>query len=249
MQRLAREQLCVLRPWFMPERPGPLIFSHHQATGFGQCRIDRWPDPRAVVVEVGGNYTIMGDPTAISTAALTTLKGFVTAPPEWEKILCEVDQNAVQWSRIISVLPRSVEGLELDPRIRRLNQSDKDAVANMAPADQWISETWDGPNGLCNSGMAWGLVEDGSVLTLAASFFVGEQFEDIGVVTKLANRRQGLAQAAAMAAAIDIRSRGRQPTWSTSPDNDGSLAIARHLGFVEHHHEYLWAVNRSIPSP
>ncbi len=42
-------------PLLPPERPGPLIAQHLLATGNGSSLADRWPAPRALLVETGGN--------------------------------------------------------------------------------------------------------------------------------------------------------------------------------------------------
>jgi hypothetical protein len=63
---LTREQLAGLRQWFLPERPGPLIAQHLIGTGNGSCLADRWPDPRALVVETGGNYTVPAASASVS---------------------------------------------------------------------------------------------------------------------------------------------------------------------------------------
>jgi RimJ/RimL family protein N-acetyltransferase len=45
----------------------------------------------------------------------------------------------------------------------------------------------------------------------------------------------------------DVRSRGRTPTWTTSPDNRASLAVAARLGFAHERDDVLYAVRRPIP--
>jgi GNAT superfamily N-acetyltransferase len=85
---LTREQLATLGHWFLPERPGPLIAQHVIATGFGGSLADRWPGPRALVVETGGNYTLAGDPGALDPEALRgRVAGFVDAPASFEPLL------------------------------------------------------------------------------------------------------------------------------------------------------------------
>jgi hypothetical protein len=46
----------------------------------------------------------------------------------------------------------------------------------------------------------------------------------------------------------DVRSRGNTPTWTTSPDNAGSLGVARRLGFVHDHDDVLYAVRIPVPA-
>ena len=56
---------------------------------------------------------------------------------------------------------------------------------------------------------------------------------------------RGVGGAAAVVA--DVRSRGRTPTWTTSPDNRASLAVAARLGFVQEREDVLYAVRTTIP--
>src|SRR5690606_9092642 len=77
----------LLRPWFTPERPGPLVYEHVTRTGHGTVWVDRWPDPRVVVAEVSGNLSVRGDPARVGPEALARFSGFVDAPPEWLPVL------------------------------------------------------------------------------------------------------------------------------------------------------------------
>jgi predicted GNAT family acetyltransferase len=83
---------------------------------------------------------------------------------------------------------------------------------------------------------------DGRLVAVACSFFVGERFEDIGVVTESTHRGLGLSTACAAALCGDIRSRGRRPSWTTSTDNRPSLRVADKLGFVVQRHDRLLLV-------
>src|SRR5262245_13327342 len=74
------EQLTSLRDWFLPDRPGPLVGLHVIQTGNGAARADRWPRPRAVVVDAAGNQSLCGDPEALTPAAVRgPVGGFVEA--------------------------------------------------------------------------------------------------------------------------------------------------------------------------
>jgi hypothetical protein len=65
MVPISRQQLATVRGWFLPERPGPAVAQHVILTGHGRSLADRWPDPRALVVESAGNYVLAGDPDAL----------------------------------------------------------------------------------------------------------------------------------------------------------------------------------------
>jgi hypothetical protein len=43
-----------------------------------------------------------------------------------------------------------------------------------------------------------------------------------------------------------VCARGREPSWSTSPSNEGSLAVARALGATRERDDVLW-LPRPLP--
>jgi RimJ/RimL family protein N-acetyltransferase len=240
--------VAALRPWFAPERPGPLVYAHVAATGVGRCQVDRWPEPRVVVAEAGGNVALRGDPAAISGNALAELAGFVEAPPSWEPILRQADPRTASWQRVISVLPDGARP-PTTTDVRRLGPTDAAALTRLSAESSWITSTWDGPAGLAAAGVAWAAFAEDRPVSVAVPFFIGEAHEDIGVVTEPGHRGRGLSTACAAAVVADIRRRGRRPTWTTSPDNVGSLRVAARLGFALVRTDVLYAVRTAIPTP
>jgi RimJ/RimL family protein N-acetyltransferase len=240
--------LPALRPLFAPEQPGPLIFEHVARTAHGRCRVDRWPDPQVALAELPGNYALRGEPGLASPRDLGDLAGFVEAAPEWLPALRASDPGTAVWSRVVAVLPPSVSVAPPRAAVRLLTAADAPALTGLSRESAWISKTWGGPHGLLASGTARGVIVDGQVAALAVPFFVGAEHEDIGVVTEPAHRRQGLSTACAAALVGDIRARGRRPTWTTSPDNAGSLWVAARLGFEHVRDDVLYAVRTPIPS-
>jgi GNAT superfamily N-acetyltransferase len=231
----------VVAALFAPERPGPLIQQHVAASGVGRCLADRGVDPRTALAELpGGNVACRGEP-----AAVPGLRGLVEAPPQWRPALESVAPVAV-WERIIAVLP---DDARPGPRhaVRRLASTDVAGLAALDPSIAWISETWGGHAGLAASGAAWVAVADGRPVAVATAFFVGTQHEDIGVVTEPGYRGRGLSTSCAAAVIADVRARGRRPTWTTSPENTGSRAVAARLGFVHARADVLYAVGVPIP--
>ena len=91
-------------------------------------------------------------------------------------------------------------------------------------------------------------VADERVVAVAAAFFVGRAYEDVGVVTQPGYRGRGLGMACAAAVVADIRARGRRPSWTTSPDNVGSRGIAARLSFVHERDDVLYAVGVPVPA-
>ena len=84
---------------------------------------------------------------------------------------------------------------------------------------------------LAECSTAFGGFVDGRLVSVAVPFYVGEQFEELGVVTEAAHRSMGWSSACSAAVIADIHSRGRMPCWSTTPDNGSSIRVASRLGF------------------
>ncbi len=226
---------------FAPERPGPMLHAHVAATGVGRCRADRPERPSTALAELpGGNVACRGEPVAVPD-----LRGLVEAPPEWVPALRAVAEVAT-WDRIVAVLPDGAEPAVRRP-VRRLVPDDVPGLDALDPSNAWISETWGGHGGLAASGTAWVATDGDRPVSVAASFYVGRAYEDIGVVTEPGYRGRGLSTACAAALVADIRARGRRPSWTTSPGNAGSRAVAARLGFVPVRDDVLYAVG--VPAP
>ncbi len=247
MQLVAPAQRARLRDWFRPERPGPLVGMHVINTGHGSCMIDRWPDPRALLVSAADNHSLAGDPHAVDPADLARrVTGFLDAPERLDALLRAAFPDAVVWDRVVldrRVLARPA----LVPGVRLLAPSDTDHLAALGPESAWISNTWGGPAGLAASGYAYGAFVDGRLVSVACAFYVGERYEDIGVVTEPDYRGRGLSAGSAAALCADIRARGRCPSWTTSPDNAASLRVAEKLGFLRHHEDRLHVCGVPVP--
>ena len=123
---LTPEQTATLKNWFQPEQPGPLVGSHVIQTGHGTCWVDRWPEPQVVLVETAGNYTLLGDPQAITPADLQPhLKGFVDTTEAFAPLLKLADPEVKPWQRVVFVQPDHSEPVAAgDYSLRRLAPSD-----------------------------------------------------------------------------------------------------------------------------
>jgi RimJ/RimL family protein N-acetyltransferase len=253
MIRLTPDQVAGLADWFLPERPGPLVGSHLVLTGHGAAWADRWPAPRALLVEAAGNYSMAGDPGALRAADLPPLAGFIEAPGPFVPLLRAACGDLVAWGRVISELPGTA-ALDLarfaapaDALVRRLAAADEAHLAGLGPATNWVSKTWGGPSGLAASGHAWGAFVGERLASVAGTFFAGAQYEDVGVVTEPGFRGRGLNTACAAALCRDVRVRGHMPSWTTSADNPASLRVAEKLGFVRHRTDRLFVTGVEVP--
>jgi predicted GNAT family acetyltransferase len=131
--------------------------------------------------------------------------------------------------------------------VRRLEGADARHLQGLSPDSEWISATWGGASSLAASAAAWGAFIDGTLVSVAVPFFVGDRYEDLGVVTEAPYRGRGLSVACAARLAEEILGRGRAASWSTSPDNLPSLRVAEKVGFEKVRDDRLFVVGQPIP--
>jgi RimJ/RimL family protein N-acetyltransferase len=248
---LTHAQSVELRPRFLPDRPGPLSGLHWIETGHGRGWVDRWPRPRAILVETAGNYSLSGDPEAIQPDNLRPLiKGFVEASGVFVPLLRETFPSLAVWERVIFELLREAR-FESPARfdIRRLSASDGPALARLSPESAWISKTWGGGATMAATSYACGAFAGERLVAVANTFFVGDRYEDLGVVTEPEFRGLGLGTACAGMVCREVLKRGRISSWTTSPDNAGSVRVAEKLGFTLNRRDVLYAVGVAAPEP
>ena len=243
---------------FGVERPGPLIYPHAVRTGRGRIRVDRWPDPHVVLAELPGNYALRGDPGRLDPAGLADVTGFLDAEPAWLPVLRATDPGVAIWPRLMAVLPPDAPLPDPDPvpgpgsespaAVRRLGPGDVGALRAHDVGGHWIWSTWGGPEALAAAGIAHGAFVAEVLVSIAVPFYLGSRHGDLGVVTDPGFRGRGLSTRCAAAVAADLRVRGLVPTWTTSPDNTASRAVAARLGFVASGEGVLYAVRTPVPT-
>jgi RimJ/RimL family protein N-acetyltransferase len=251
MFQITPSQTATLKDWFLPEQPGPLIGPHLIQSGNGACFVDRWPAPRAVLVDTAGNSSLRGDPAALEPGDLASrLAAFFEAPDPFVPLLKQAFPDLIRWERVILELPGPPRLPATRPAlIRRLTATDGYHLWGLSPESAWICKTWGGPAGLAGSGYGWGAFVAGRLVSVACTFFVGEHYEDVGVVTEPGFRGQGLSLACAGSLCLDIQARGRRASWGTSPDNTASYRVAEKLGFQLRRHDFLYVAGHSLPAP
>jgi RimJ/RimL family protein N-acetyltransferase len=249
MIQISRAQLEMVAGWFEPETPGPLVAAHIINTGYGHAWVDEWPNVHTVVVETNFNYVMVGEPNALDIFALSrNVAGFVAAPEAFVPLLEATFPTLTKWPRIIGLLPSDpIEPPNVNADLRRFQAEDATVIDNLSAESVWISQTWRGGVGLAQNGYGWGAWDGGTLASVACTFFLGHEYEDIGVVTEAAYRGMGLSTACCYELCLDIIARGRKPSWSTSTDNESSWRVAEKLGFVKHRNDWLYVVGRELP--
>jgi GNAT superfamily N-acetyltransferase len=114
---------------------------------------------------------------------------------------------------------------------RRLIASDAAAFAAVAPPS--ALRGWGSFSALIGFGAGFCVPYGDTFASLAWIFDQSTGFDAISVFTVPRYRRLGLARASASALIAHVaRQRHKVPLWSTTPENDASLALARSLGFM-----------------
>jgi RimJ/RimL family protein N-acetyltransferase len=250
MIEISRAQLDMLAPWFRPETPGPsTIGAHFLHTGVGHAWVDRWPDVQTLIVETTNNVLMAGDPAVLDPAALAqTVAGFVAAPTSFVPLLESAFPTLAKWPRVVGMLPGAPsKPPPVEAELRRLQREDGDALDMLSAESIWVSQPWNGGRQLAQSGYGWGAWVDGVLASVASTFFLGEEYEEIAVVTEPEYRSSGLSTACSYELCLDIIARGRTPSWSTSTDNQSSWRVAQKLGFVHQRDDWLYIVGRDQP--
>jgi RimJ/RimL family protein N-acetyltransferase len=199
---------------------------------------------------------MVGEPSALDPNALSkTVAGFVAAPDNFVPLLEATFPTLVKWPRIIGILPSApikpapIKPAEVNAELRRLQPQDGEDLEMLSAESFWIAQTWGGGTALAHSGYGWGAWVNGVLVSVASTFFLGNDYEDIGVVTEPGYRGNGLSTACTYELCLDVIARGRKPSWSTSTDNKGSWRVAEKLGFVYDRHDWLYVVGREAPQP
>lgn len=242
---------ATLRAWLPPERPGPLVGEHYCRTGVGACYVDRLPVPRVVLVHTADNVRLLGAAAAVPPATLAPLvRGYVEAAPAWKPVLRAAMLPVTVWQRIIAVQAAPPPDVPPPPgaTVRRLTVADSHHLHALSPDLHWISKTWGGAHGLARNAGAWGVWHTGRLVAVACPFYLGQHYADIGVVTEAAVRGRGYSPACAAALCRALWAQGRQPTWTTAPDNTASQRVAAKLGFVAHRTDVLYVTGIAPPT-
>lgn len=251
MDEITTVQAMTLLDRFIPDQPGPLVALHAAQTGNGRFWVNAWPNPDVVLAETAGNYALSGSPNAITPDMLPrSLSGFVAADVSFAPLLYAAFPDLQVWQRVVLVadhMPTLAHPPELD--VHQLTAADLPQLQRLSDETNWVAKTWGGVAGLAASGYGWGAFgENGRLLSLANTFFLGHHYEDIGIATEPEARGLGLGTACAAAVCRAIQQRSRLPSWTTSPDNLASLKVAYKLGFRQHHTSQLYVIKLAIPS-
>jgi RimJ/RimL family protein N-acetyltransferase len=257
MQKLPTDLWPRLRPYFGDDRAGNLLGPHTLGTGHGEWWVDSWPQPAVLLVFVGGNMALLGDPGAASRGFLAEFvrerlqsweRIFVDAPGPWEPLVVDTLAPLQRWPRVsLRLVERSPHEPALHAcEVRLLNSEDVPALSALSEELHWIGDAWGGLAGLASSERAWGAWPEGRLASVAAPGLVGHEIEDLFVVTESRARRRGHSTACAARVIRDVTESGKTATWTTWPSNRASLRVAQKLGFERVGEDHAWIAGEPL---
>lgn len=110
--------------------------------------MDQWPNPRTVVAEVAGNYSLRGDPAHLDEV-IAPIVGFVEAPHSFHARLPRTDPDLTVWNRVIHILDGEAHRPPVPAAlVRRITAVDEGALQRLPERISWIFKTLGGPAGL-----------------------------------------------------------------------------------------------------
>lgn len=233
----------ALRQFFLPERPGPQTGLQALGEPRDLCLVDRWPEPRAVVV-VGPSYlALVGDPEVLRPAGLRALahRGLIDAPPSLGPVLQQAYPDLRPWPRVVFTL----QGRPAPPppagiTVRQLGADDGKLAGALLTRARWVWEHYRSPEEMAASGLAWGAYADDECVSIALPHTQGEKYEDLCVFTDPSFRGMGLSPACVEKVIEDVKRRGRVPSWTTSVDHKVSQRVAQKMGLQKDREDFVY---------
>jgi hypothetical protein len=171
------KELASLEPRWLPDRPGPLVALHAIRTGHGTAFADRWPEPRAILASAGGNFSLSGDPAALSPTDLEgRVEGFADAPREFEPLLREAFPGLQAWDRVI-------HELRVEPPAVPVRGAARPATTGTSGPAHGHELGLEDLGRTCGPGRARRARLRGRRAASRRPLFVGDRYVDIGVAT------------------------------------------------------------------
>ena len=233
----------ALRSFFLPERPGPQTALQALGEPRDMCLVDRWTEPRVVVVVAPSDLVLAGDPEMLRPASLRSLafRGKIEAPPTFGSVLRQAYPDLRAWPRIVGTLQgRPTPPLPAGITVRRLVADDGMLAGAIHPHAKWIWKHYRCPEAMAASGLVWAAIADERCVSIALPMTRGERYEDLCVFTDPSFRGMGLSPACVAKIIEDVKHRGRIRSWSTSVHHKASQRVAQKLGFQQNRTDFVY---------
>lgn len=243
MEPVELSDRAALRRFFLPERPGPQEGLQALGEPRDLCLVDRWPEPRAVVVVGPGALVLAGDPEVLRPTSLRALahRGRIEASPTFGPVLQQAYPDLRPWPRIVfTVQGRPTPPLPAGITVRRLGADDGELAGALLTHAKWMWQHYRSPEEMAASGLVWAAFADDRCVSIALPHSRGERYEDLAVFTDPAFRGMGLSPACVEKVIEDVKRRGSVPSWTTAADHKVSQRVAQKMGFQKDREDFIY---------
>lgn len=144
------------------------------------------------------------------------------------RVVVEVEGLCFTYREIRRDFPISRPGFA-----RRLAPGDVDLVAALPAEAAFLHQNFGGIDGLLAEGLAFGVVRDGRLVSLAASLTLTPGYSEVGVYTVRRRRHLGYATDCVEAIFAQIMAGGRQPLWRIGDRQKIAIYFAEKLEMEE----------------
>jgi GNAT superfamily N-acetyltransferase len=240
--------LPLYRAWGMRF---PLLSAVIQGQQRGQVFVDCAEEPKTAAVIT--NFGFMGAMGAVENekfdAGLNKLfshgnlikPGYLMwyAPPEaWEKGLLALGTAVKSRRRIRYRFEPGNAGYLMEkicpPAGMELRLVDQNLVSGTQRLGVALaSRFWTSAEDFCRHGFGVALMEHGLAVSLCYAACIADNLAEVDVVTLPEYRGKGLARMVSQRFIIECHRRNIDPTWDCFEYNEGSIKLARNLGFAE----------------
>jgi RimJ/RimL family protein N-acetyltransferase len=210
------------------------LAEHHPGLWGDDARV-----PRSVVLvrEGAGQVEMFGagrpEPAAGWLCRYEERPVALMAPRDW----WDAVERRVERVDRVEVLTLSADASDFTPVVsavatRRLTAEDSEAFLSSEIAPEWSLSGWRTFRDLIERGAGYVVPFGAGYAAAAWVYSQAGRYESVGVSTVDRFRRLGLGKAVASALVTEIiQERGKVALWTTSPENEASVATARALGF------------------
>jgi RimJ/RimL family protein N-acetyltransferase len=242
VRSLNREE-CAQLAAAIGETPETLMTIEQLRRGLCRATVCSPDDrPFAAIVQPDAfptDATAFGTDPDLLLEILRTLEGWTCvdiqrslAQPMAERISAASGRPCQLFEEIFYVLERPIDPWP-HSAVRRLTAADLPPMEAATEALNMGDWRFGSAAALIADGFVAGAVIDGELVAVGFTAARGEQYADVGIVTREDWRGHGLSTAAAALVCEDIQDAGQTPVWGTSIDNLASQRVAAKLGFEE----------------
>lgn len=235
MIELKPSEVARVAPLFAHiEHSVPIVFSVLEGSAAGRVFVDRAEHPQSAFVAVAGAFSyVAGDAgeDAFGRELVALLFDRLLPSQEEQELVLFAFSDA--WHAKLDQL--------LAPKgAIRIHRKTFAWDVHRAPAwrlwrDRMPAGCWMESTALATGDPRFGvrLMKDGEVVGECTSVFVGRGEAEIDIHTEESHRKLGLGTLMASAFLEECLSRNLRPNWTCWPEREGSIALAKKLGFVE----------------